>query len=152
MQTAPFLEALRREVAAAVAADDTATAALVERLASSLEAAAHLWLLDAATQAAGQLSGQLPAGHVEVRLAGRDPELVYVADPEPEPTTANQADDAYAARITLRLPEGLKAQVEQWAAAEGVSVNTWLVRSIARGTQQPPRRAVGRRLTGYGQS
>jgi hypothetical protein len=149
MQTAPLLEALRREIAAAP--DDPATAAFVERLASSLEASAHLWLLDAATQAAGQLNGQLPEGHVEVRLAGRDPELVYVADPEPEPASAGPADDAYAARITLRLPEGLKAQVEQWAAAEGASVNTWLVRTIARGGQ-PARRAVGRRLTGYGQS
>ena len=148
MQTAPFVEALRREVAAAVASDDAATAAAVERLASSLEAAAHLWLLDAAGQAAEQLTGQLPAGHVEVRLEGRDPELVYVPDPEPEPAAAG--DEAYAARITLRLPEALKAQVEAWAAAEGVSVNTWLVRAIARGGGQPSRRAPGRRLTGYG--
>jgi hypothetical protein len=149
MQTAPFIEALRREVAAAVASDDAATAAVVERVAASLEAAAHLWLLDAATQAAGQLSGQLPAGHVEVRLAGRDPELVYVADPEPEPAPAAAGDDAYAARITLRLPEILKAQVEQWAATEGVSVNTWLVRTISRGSA-PSRRTPGRRLSGYG--
>ncbi len=150
MQTAPFLDALRREVAAAAATGDAATAAVADRLAASLEAAAHLWLLDVAGQAAVQLNGQLPAGHVEVRLAGRDPDLVYVPDPEPEPAAA-PGDDAYAARITLRLPESLKAQVEQWAAAEGVSVNTWLVRAIARGDQRP-RRSPGRRLTGYGQS
>lgn len=148
MQTAPILDALRREVAAA--AGDTATAQVVERLAASLEAAAHLWLLDAAGQAADQLNAQLQAGHVEVRLAGRDPELVYLADPEPEPAPAGAGDD-YAARITLRLPEALKAQVEQWAAADGVSVNTWLVRTIARGGQST-RRTPGRRLTGYGRS
>lgn len=149
MQTAPFLEALRREVAAAGATEDAATAALVQRIASSLEAAAHLWLFDAAGQAADQLNAQLRSGHVEVRLAGRDPELVYVSDPEPEPAAA--PGDDYAARITLRLPETLKAQVEQQAAADGVSVNTWLVRTIARGSQ-PPRRTPGRRLTGYGTS
>src|SRR4051812_29804110 len=110
MQTAPYVEALRREVAAA--AGDPSTAAVVERLAASLEAAAHLWLLDVATQAAAQVSGQLPSGHVEVRLDGRDPELVYVAEPEPEPAPAAAPDDAYAARITLRLPDALKAQVE----------------------------------------
>jgi predicted HicB family RNase H-like nuclease len=146
MQTAPILDAIRREVAAA--SDDPAVASFVERLAASLEATAHLWLLDAAGQAADQLNAQLQSGHVEVRLAGRDPELVYVADPEPEP--AGAADD-YAARITLRLPEALKAQVEQWAAADGVSVNTWLVRTIARGGQST-RRTPGRRLTGYGRS
>lgn len=151
MQTAPFVEALRREVAAAHASGDAATAAVVDRLAASLEASVHLWLLDAATQAADQLSAQLPEGHVEVRLAGRDPELLYVADPEPEPSAPTGADDAYDARITLRLPESLKAQVERWAAADGVSVNTWLVRAIARGAA-PPRRTPGRRLTGYGTS
>jgi uncharacterized protein (DUF1778 family) len=150
MQTAPFVEALRREVAAAHASGDAATAAVVDRLAASLEASVHLWLLDAATQAADQLSAQLPEGHVEVRLAGRDPELLYVADPEPEPAAPGGADE-YAARITLRLPESLKAQVERWAAADGVSVNTWLVRAIARGAA-PTRRTPGRRLTGYGTS
>lgn len=148
MQTAPFVDALRREVAAAAAAGDPATTAVVERLAASLEAAVHLWLLDAATQAAGQLTTQLPSGHVEVRLDGRDPELVYVADAEPEPAAA---DDAYAARITLRLPDSLKAQVERHAADDGVSVNTWLVRTIARGTGTT-RRGAGRRLTGYGRA
>ena len=149
MQTAPLLGALRREVAAATASGDGATAAVVGRLTASLEAVAHLWLLDVAAQAAAQLNGQLPSGHVEVRLAGRDPDLVYVPDPEPEPAAA--PGDDYAARITLRLPESLKAQVEQWAAAQGVSVNTLLVRTIAR-AGAPPRRSAGRRLTGYGQS
>lgn len=151
MQTAPFVEALRREVAAATASNDAATAAVVERLAASLEAAAHLWLLDAATQAAAQLNVQLPEGSVEVRLDGRDPELVYVPAPEPAPAAA-AGDEAYDARITLRLPEGLKAQVERWAAEEGVSLNTWLVRTIARGGSKPARRVAGRRLTGYGRS
>src|SRR5688500_16652146 len=149
MQTAPFLEALRREVAAA--SGDAATAAVVERITASLEAAARPWRLDAAGQAAAQVTAQLPSGHVEVRLAGRDPELVYVADEEPAPAPAAASADEYGARITLRLPESLKAQVEQWAAAEGVSVNTWLVRTIARGAQ-PPRRTPGRRMTGYGRS
>ena len=148
METAQFVEALRREVAAAAVAHDPATVAVVERLAGSLEAAARVWLLDVAQQAAAQVSGQLPAGHVEVRLAGRDAELVYVADPEPEPATTS---DDHSARITLRLPEELKARVERWAAEDGVSVNTWLVRTIARGNQTP-RRVPGRRLTGYGRS
>lgn len=149
MQTAPFIEVLRREVDAAVASDDAATAAAVQRLAASLEAAAHLWLLDAAGQVAGELNAQLPDGHVEVRLEGRDPALVYVPSPEPAPASAG--DEAYDARITLRLPEALKAQVERWAADAGVSVNTWLVRAIARGPVQATRHA-GRRLTGYGRS
>lgn len=147
MQTSPFVAALRREVAAA--AGDAATSPVVERVAASLEAAARLWLLDVAGQAADQVNVQLPGGHVEVRLDRGEPALVYVDEPAPEP--AAPAGENYAARITLRLPEALKAQVESWAAADGVSVNTWLVRAIARGGQ-PPRRSPGRRMTGYGVS
>lgn len=133
MEASTIVTAVHREVAD-------------ERAAASLEAAAHVWLLDLAAQAAAQLNAQLPAGHVEVRLSGRDPELVYVADAEPEPVPAADDNDA---RITLRLPESLKANVERWAAEDGVSVNTWLVRTIARGNSSRSR-AGGRRLTGYG--
>jgi predicted acylesterase/phospholipase RssA len=42
--------------------------------------------------------------------------------------------------------------VEGAAAAEGVSVNTWLVRALSRAASTKPRHATGRRLTGYGRS
>ena len=35
------------------------------------------------------------------------------------------------ARVNLRLPEQLKARVEQAASTEGLSVNAWLVRAAA---------------------
>jgi hypothetical protein len=61
------------------------------------------------------------------------------------------------ARITLRLPEPLKAQVERAAATEGISVNAWLVRAIAAaiggGNPQPGSRgSLGRRFTGFAQA
>jgi hypothetical protein len=64
------------------------------------------------------------------------------------------------ARITLRLPEALKAQAEALAAAQGVSVNSWLVRSVATAVGRPdPRRdgrggswGAGRRLSGFHRS
>ena len=93
-------------------------------------------------------------GRIEVRLAGRDPELVYIEEEEaePEPTQAG-ADDSFSARITLRLPEGLKAQIEVAANVEGASVNTWIVRALQRGLE-PRTRSVrtGRRLSGYADS
>jgi hypothetical protein len=97
-----------------------------------------------------EISGQLPEGHVEVRLAGPDPQLVYVGG-EPAETPALGAEDGLTARITLRLPEGLKRDLEAAAAREGVSLNTWLIRALARSTAPPVRRS-GNRLTGYGRS
>jgi len=64
-------------------------------------------------------------------------------------------DEVLVARISLRLPEGLKSAVEAAASREGVSVNTWLVRSLARLVSSGAgggRRGPGNRLTGFGRS
>jgi len=57
-----------------------------------------------------------------------------------------------SARISLRLPESLKSTVERAAEREGISVNAWLVRAIARATESRPVHAGGKRLSGYAQS
>lgn len=149
MELAPFVHALREDLAAAAAlADDEATREAASRLAQALEASLQLRLLDLLSEVSLSLSGQVP-GRVEVRLAGRDPELVYVPDEEAEP--AAPADDALTARITLRLSESLKAQVEVAAARESLSVNAWILRALARSLETRSIRA-GRRLTGYAES
>ena len=149
MQLEPYLESLQRDLAAiaAVGGDDVAAAA--ERLSAALRGSAGLRLLDALSEAALEVSAQLPSGHVEVRLAGQDPSLVYVEGAEPE--TASTADDL-AARITLRLSDSLKATVEAAAAREGVSVNTWIVRALGRAVSGSGPRRSRNRLTGFGQS
>ena len=123
------------------------------RLTQALGSSLHLRLLDVVSEAALALSGSVP-GRIEVRLAGRDPELVYIEEEEePERAHAASADDAFSARITLRLPEGLKAQLEVAANLEGTSVNAWIVRALQRGLE-PRTRSVrtGRRLSGYADS
>src|ERR671911_1616810 len=148
MQTAKFVEKLERDLAsvAALGGEDVAQAA--ERLAHALRGSAGMRLVETLGEAALEISAQLPEGHVEVRLAGPDPELVYVgAEPAAEPP-AVPAEDGLTARITLRLPDGLKRELEAAAAREGVSLNTWLVRALSRSTAPPPRR-TGKRLTGY---
>ena len=73
---------------------------------------------------------------------------------EAEPAL-DATDEAYTARISLRLPESLKVRLEAAAAREGVSVNTWLVQAILRVRTADPRPSSGgsrRRLTGYGRS
>ncbi len=57
-----------------------------------------------------------------------------------------------SARISLRLPESLKSSVERSAEREGISVNAWLVRAIARATESRTAQPGGKRLTGYAQS
>jgi predicted DNA binding CopG/RHH family protein len=148
MQLQRFVDALKADLTAVAELGDDATADAAARIVLTLQGSVGLRLLDALSEAALELNEKLPSGHVEVRLTGQDPELVYVSD-EPEAPAA-AADEAYTARITLRLPEGLKGAVEQAAAREGVSVNTWIVRALSRaGTSAPAQQQSGNRLTGY---
>ncbi len=149
MQMAPFVEALQRDLEEIAAVGDEASAAAARRLTQAIRASAGLRLLEALGEAALEISEQLPTGYVEVRLTGQDPALVYVQEQEDEaPAAAAAADDA-SARITLRLPEGLKVSVELAASREGVSVNTWIVRALARVVSAPSARRIGNRLTGF---
>jgi hypothetical protein len=150
METARFTNALERDLTAVAAVGDDETAAAAERLIQALRGSAGMRLLETLGEAALEISAQLPEGHVEVRLAGPDPQLVYVGG-EPAETPAVGPDDGHTARITLRLPENLKRELEAAAAREGVSLNTWLVRALARSTAPPARRS-GNRLTGYGRN
>lgn len=149
MQMAHHIHAIQEDLAAAVAlAADEATADAGRRLSQALGSSLHLRLLDVVGEAAASLSAAVP-GRIEVRLAGRDPELVYVEDEsEPAPAAAAAGDDAFTARITLRLPDSLKVQLEVAASGEGVSVNSWIVRALARALDSRPVRS-GRRLTGF---
>jgi hypothetical protein len=131
---------------------DEATAQAAQRLSVALRSSAGLRILDALSEAALELSAQLPSGHVEVRLSGQDPQLVFVEEEGAAP--APTGDEGVTARITLRLPESLKATIELVAGREGVSINTWLIRALARAVSAQPSRArrSGNRLTGYGRS
>lgn len=155
MQLRHHIEALQADLAELGSLGDAATAEAAQRLSLALRSAAGLRILDALTEAAAELSEQLPSGHVEVRMSGQDPQLVVVEE-EAEPAAAVD-DAAFTARITLRLPEGLKEAVEMMATTEGVSVNAWIVRTLGRfvggpGVQSSTTRRPGKRLTGYARS
>ncbi len=44
-----------------------------------------------------------------------------------------EGDEGTMSRINLRMPDRLKARVEQAAVGDGLSVNAWLVRAAAAG-------------------
>src|SRR5436189_3364589 len=154
MQIDAYVQALREDLVRVAAVGDESTARAAELLAVALESAVGRRLLEALGEAALELNGQLQRGRVEIRFAGGDPELVYVPDEEEPPL--EPADEAFTARITLRLPESLKARLEAAASREGVSVNTWVVQVLFRAGESPAFPSGGtssrRRLTGYGRS
>jgi hypothetical protein len=151
MQLEGYVQALREDLARVAAVGDESTARAAELLAVALESSFGRRLQEALSEAALGLSAQLEGGRVEVRVAGGDPELVYVEAAEPAP--ADASGEVLGARITLRLPETLKARIEAAADAAGVSLNTWLVQTLSRLLAPRPSGGVSRhRLSGYGRS
>ena len=162
MDLTPYLESLRSDLSAAAAPGGPETARAADLLGHALEASARLALLEALSDAAAEITTRLHGPVVDVRLRGREADLV-VTEAAPEPAAAAQpaglADGGDLTRLTLRMPEALKAHVEQTAAAEGISVNAWLVRAITAAAAggplvgpSPERGRPGKRITGFAQA
>ncbi|MFN8156082.1 MAG: toxin-antitoxin system HicB family antitoxin [Candidatus Nanopelagicales bacterium] len=147
MDLTPYVAQVREQLLSAAESGGDEARALADRLAASLDSAVHLALLEAISAAAAEITAELAPSSVEVRLRGRDPELVVLTPPPaPEPAPVDEpvgTDDTPLARINLRLPQDLKDRVEDAARGAGVSVNTWLVRSAAAGLS----RGVSGRVT-----
>jgi hypothetical protein len=151
MQIDGHIQALREDLVRVAALGDETTSRAADILSVALEASLGRQIQDVLAEAALELNAQLDEAHVEVRIAGRDPELVLVRE---DGSVPEHVDEAFSARITLRLPESLKQRVESAAARENASVNTWLVQALQRALE--PRRSMSsgsrNRLTGYGRS
>src|SRR5580698_5688869 len=151
MDLTTYVNNLGREFAALAEAGGDEARALVERLTGPLESAIRMTLLDALSAATDEITRDLAPGSVELRLRGRDPSFVVTAPlgrtAQDAAATAEEtpdggllvAEDGPAARINVRLPEQLKAAIEESAAREGRSVNAWLVRAASAALQQSDR-------------
>lgn len=151
MELGQYVTDLQRQLVDAAANGAEDTRAVAERLAAGLDAATRLVLLDALSAAVGEITRDLAPGAVDLRLRGREVEFVVtqpIAEPDGDEPTAPPVDldDASTSRTTLRLPDALKSRVDDAAAADGLSVNTWLVRAVAAALQPKQRRSAQRAL------
>jgi predicted lysophospholipase L1 biosynthesis ABC-type transport system permease subunit len=150
MQLDSHIDAIQQDLAATASLGNEAAAEAARRLSEALGSTLHLRLLDLLGEAALEISGQLASGRVEIRLAGREPELVVVMEEAPDTGAVAQGED-FSGRISLRLPESLKASVEAAAAQEGISTNAWLVRTIAHTLHTRSARRSRNRMQGFAQ-
>ncbi|MEP9382213.1 toxin-antitoxin system HicB family antitoxin [Nocardioides cheoyonin] len=143
MDITPYVESLRRDLLAAADAAGPEARAAAERLSYALDPAARLALMEAVSQAASEITAELPSGNVDVRLNGRELEFGVHLPPPPAPAAApapqpeeEDEDEGATARITLRIPESVKARAEEFAARSGSSLNTWVVNVIRAATRE----------------
>ncbi|QBI56241.1 histidine kinase [Streptomonospora litoralis] len=174
MDLTPYVDNLRRQLAAAAEAGGEDTRLIAERLATALEPAARLALMDALSDAADEITRDFAPGSVEVRLRGGQTDFIVTSpstsesfdDTDDDGSAAApsrlgditaETDDGGTSRITLRMPDHLKPRVEEAARREGLSVNAWLVRAVAgaldtgtrRRTDRSAGRQAGRNYTGW---
>ncbi len=151
MELGQYISDLQRQLADAASSGTEETRAIAERLAAGLDAATRLVLLDALSAAVGEITRELAPGAVDLRLRGREIEFVVTQpntepDNDERPAATADLDETSTSRTTLRLPDALKARVDEAASADGLSVNTWLVRAIAAALQPKQRRSAQRTL------
>lgn len=139
MDITPYVDSLRRDLLAAADSAGPEAREIAERLGYALDPAVRLAVMEAISQAAAEITAAMASGGVDVRLAGRELDFVVdaghpvaPAEPAPVPTPVAAAEDEGQARVSLRLPESLKARADDLAAQAGQSLNTWLV-SLIRG-------------------
>ena len=144
MDLTPYVDTLRRDLLAAAEAGSDELKQAAERLTYALDPSARLALMEAISHAAAEITAELPEGSVDVRLVGRELDFVVemappTAMPAPPPPPAQpvpEEEDGDLARITLRIPEAVKARAEEKAAAAGQSLNTWLVGLVRSATNE----------------
>jgi predicted transcriptional regulator len=150
MELDQYVNDLHRQVANAADNGGEEVRAAAERIAAGLDAATRLVLLDALSAAVGEITSDLAPGSVDLRLRGREIEFVVNQAPVETETDDLAAsvdlDDVSTSRTTLRLPDALKARVDDAAAADGLSVNTWLVRAVAAALNPKQRKTAQRTL------
>lgn len=141
MDITPYVERLRVDLAQTAAAADEHAQATAERLASALDPALRLTLMEVLAEAAAEITSAMPRGGVEARLRGRAIDFA-VLEPAPEagPHAPEgddpETDEGVLARLTLRLPESVKNRAEELAARGGQSLNTWVVQALRRATRE----------------
>ncbi|WP_257427873.1 toxin-antitoxin system HicB family antitoxin [Nocardioides carbamazepini] len=144
MDITPYVDSLRRDLLAAADSAGPQAREVAERLGYALDPAVRLAVMEAVSQAAAEITATMSSGGVDVRLDGRDLDFVVTpGTPEalphqvtgPAPAEVPVEDESQA-RVSLRLPESLKARADDAAAQAGQSLNTWLVTLIRAATSE----------------
>ena len=146
MKMSKFIELLSSDIKALGKLGGQELDSAVSRLIPTLAPVLRTRLLEALTEIAEELSEQLPGAHLEARVQGDEIELIYIEDS----STVRENPADLNARITLRLPEDLKSRIESAATNEGISLNSWLLKTSDRGSFSV---TIGKRqLKGKGKS
>lgn len=163
MDLKTLTRSVQEQLVATAAVGDEPTRRAAQLLTVSLEPALRLALQEAIGQVAAEISSDLAPGRVDLSLSGGELEVRVVpptapsavpptvppamppaaaAPPPapgapPAPPEEGVGAEAPASRVTFRPPQALKVRLERAAAAETLSLNSYLVRALTAHLEGP---------------
>lgn len=146
-----YLEGVRSDLASLGRLGGPEVEEVADRLADAAAPALRARLIEAIDGLIAEANAESDRRELSLGLAGDEVSLIRAG-------SSGEAVDApgeFTARFALRLPDELKAQIEQQAQQMGASTNSWIVRALARESAQGAVRGVkatGRQLRGTGRS
>lgn len=173
MDLTPYVSSLNSALVNSAQTSSPEVREAAERLAQGMEPAIRLTFMEMASDVAAEVTARLDGDVIDVRLRGGNPEIVVDKAPvshedetipfgtppaPPAPPQPPIDDDGGMSRVSLRLPDYLKNQIDDAAAADGISVNTWLVRAAQQALAPQSgidistpggRVRIGRSMTGW---
>jgi HicB-like protein involved in pilus formation len=162
MDLTPYIASLREDLTTTASAGDESTRRSAAVLAAALEPAVRLTLMTALSDLAAEVTAALDTQVVEVRLDGRDVQVVVTdtsrraereeretAPPPPPPPTGEGNENI--SRMTVRLFEELKGRAEQAAQSQGVSLNTFVQQAVQGALHNHPKFRAWTEGTGWSQ-
>ena len=145
MQLPEYTQRVHDQLRAAAALGDERTQQIASGLAGAAETAVRLALVSAVSAAADEITAALAEAEipgspsVRVTLDGDDLRVSVATLPTTQEPVGPADDGDATARISLRLSDALKTEIEQAAAESDVSVNTWLVRAARGALSRAPK-------------
>lgn len=148
MRLEHHLAQVQEQLTASAALGDERTKEIAAALTTATAAAVRLALLHAITEAADEITAGLldypGAPGVGVHLEGDEISVdVRPTQLVDEAEAVRRDDGDPSARISLRLSDALKADIDAAAERDGVSVNTWLVRAASAALAPSPFGGLG---------
>lgn len=142
MHLDPHVASVHDQLTAAATLGDERTREIAGSLATAAAPAVRLAILDAISAAADEITAALldypGSPTVTTRLDGGEVRIEVRASAPSEAEPPRTDEGEASARISLRLSEALKADIDAAAERDGVSVNTWLVRAATAALRPGP--------------
>lgn len=131
MDTTTIIHELRTAIGEqlALAGEGSEIAAAGDAILAVLAPSFERSLLKLAEQAVTEVQAQLPDHDVTLAMHEGQPEI-RIREQAATTTTAPTMEDLQA-RLTLRLPEMLKAELESAAGSAGDSVNSYIIKALS---------------------